>query len=143
MFPLTAVTCLKLWELAMLRGLIVWLLIMALETIHGILRGMYLVPVVGLLTANRIGWPIAVVIVMAVSISCTKWIGLSKTTKLMLLGLIWATLTFVFEVAIGFARGLSGDEIIAEINPLAGGLLIYSLIVILFAPWLAVRMRGL
>jgi hypothetical protein len=126
----------------MLRGLTVWALIMVLETIHGILRGMYLVPVVGLLAANRIGWPIAVVIVMAVSTSCAKWIGFSDTSKLILLGVFWATLTFVFEVVIGFARGLSCDEIIANINPVAGGLLLYSLIVMLFAPWLAVKIRG-
>jgi hypothetical protein len=125
----------------MLRGLIVWVLIMAIETVHGILRGMFLVPIVGQLVANWIGWSIAVVIVMGVSVSCAKWIGLSETNKLIVLGIFWATLTFVFEVAIGFARGMSSYEIIAEINPLAGGLLIYSLIVMLFAPWLAVKIR--
>jgi hypothetical protein len=143
MFPLTAVTCLKLWELAMLRGLTVWLLIMALETVHGILRGMFLVPITGQVTANRVGWPIAAVIVMGISVACAKWIGLYDIKKLILLGLFWAMLTFIFELAIGFARGLSGYEIIAEINPLAGGLLIYSLIVMLFAPWLATKIRGM
>jgi hypothetical protein len=127
----------------MLRGLIVWVLIMALETIHGIMRGMFLVPVVGQLAANRIGWPIAVVIVMSISVACTKWIGLNDIKKLIMLGVCWAMLTFFFELAIGFARGMSGYEIIAEINPLAGGLLIYSLIVMLFAPWLAVKIRGM
>jgi hypothetical protein len=123
----------------MLRGLIVWLLIMLLETVHGILRGMFLVPLVGLLAANRIGWPIAAVIVMGVSTFCAKWVGLFNTSKLILLGFLWTMLTLIFELAVGFARGLSGDEIIAEINPLAGGLLIYSIIVIFVAPWLAAK----
>ena len=127
----------------MLRGLTVWVLIMALETVHGILRGMYLVPLVGQVIANRIGWPIAAVIVLGISVTCAKWVGVHITSKLILLGLCWAMLTFIFELAIGFARGMSGDEIIAEINPLAGGLLIYSLIVMLFAPWLATKIRGI
>ncbi len=127
----------------MLRGLTVWLLIMALETVHGILRGMFLMPLVGQITANRIGWPIAAVIVMGISVFCAKWVGLHDTKKLILLGLMWAVLTFIFELAIGFARGLNSGEIVAEINPFSGGLLIYSLIVIFFAPWLAAKMKGL
>ena len=49
----------------MVRGLLVWLLIMLAETIHGILRGLLLVPLVGETAAGRIGWPMGVVLVMA------------------------------------------------------------------------------
>jgi hypothetical protein len=126
----------------MARGLAVWLLIMLAETAHGILRGLFLVPRVGEVVAGRIGWPIGLVIVLGIAILCARWVGLKERRALLGLGLIWMVLTFCFEIAIGFARGLSNAAMFAEINPLAGGLMVYSLVVMLFAPLIATRLRS-
>ena len=127
----------------MARGIVVFVLIMVVETVHGILRGLFLVPRVGEVMAGRIGWPIGVVIVFGVALLTIRWTGLSKRRALLGLGLIWMVLTLCFEVAIGYARGLSNEAILAEINPFSGGLMIYSLAVMLFAPLAAARIRGL
>ncbi|WP_373502443.1 hypothetical protein [Aestuariivirga sp.] len=127
----------------MVRGLLVWLLIMLVETIHGILRGWLLVPLAGDAAAGRIGWPVGVIIVTAISLMMVRWTGLTRRRDLLLLGVLWAVLTFAFEVMIGVLRGLGTVDILAAINPLAGGLMLYSLTVMLLAPLLAAWLRGI
>lgn len=127
----------------MARGLTVWFLIMAIEIVHGILRGQFLVPQVGAVAAERIGWPIGLAIVFGISLLTIRWIGLGGRRALLGLGVIWMVLTFCFEIAIGYARGLSTDAILTVINPLSGGLMVYSLLVMLLAPLMAARIRGL
>lgn len=126
----------------MLRGLLVWLAIMLAETVHGVLRGLFLVPRVGETMASRIGWPIAAVIVLAMAWALIGWTGLKDRKSLLQLGALWAILTFVFEIAIGLLRGHGAPRIWAGINPLDGGLMLYSLVVMAAAPWAAAQFRA-
>lgn len=127
----------------MSRGLAVWLVIMLVETLHGLLRGLLLVPRVGEDMAGRIGWPIGLVIVLGISITLAPWIAVRDTSALLCLGGLWALLTLIFEVTIGLLRGFDVPRVLAELNPLAGGLAIYNLAVMFLAPLLAARLRGL
>lgn len=127
----------------MSRGLAVWLVIMLVETLHGLLRGLLLVPRVGEDMAGRIGWPIGLVIVLGISIALAPWMATRDTSALLRLGGLWALLTLVFEITIGLLRGFDVPHMLAEFNPLAGGLAIYSLAVMFLAPLLAARLRGL
>lgn len=47
----------------LLRALAVWLIIIFAETLHGILRGLFLVPAVGEIRANQIGMPVGALII--------------------------------------------------------------------------------
>ncbi len=127
----------------MSRGLAVWLFIMLVETLHGLLRGLLLVPRVGEEAAGQIGWPIGLVIVLGISIALAPWMAIRDTSALLRLGGLWAVLTLIFELTIGLLRGLDLPRLLAELNPLAGGLTIYSLAVMFLAPLLAARLRGL
>jgi hypothetical protein len=127
----------------MVRGVLVWLLIMSLETVHGTLRGLFLVPRVGPETASRIGWPVGLVIVYITAWATARFVDLRGTGALLGLGGVWAALTFAFEVGIGYARGLDRAAILAEINPLSGGLMAYSVAAMFLAPLVAARLRGL
>lgn len=126
----------------MTRGLAVWLIIMAAETLHGVLRGLLLVPVTGEAMAARIGWPIGAMLVLGLATALIRWTGLKELRSLLFLGLAWAALTLGFEIGIGILRGLEPVQIAAEINPLSGGLLVYSLIIVALAPLAAARLRG-
>ena len=127
----------------MSRGLAVWLFIMLVETLHGLLRGLLLVPRVGEETAGRIGWPIGLVIVLGISIALAPWMAIRDTSALLRLGGLWAVLTLILELTIGLLRGLDLPRLLAELNPLAGGLTIYSLAVMFLVPLVAARLRGL
>jgi hypothetical protein len=125
----------------MSRGILVFLFIMALETVHGILRGLFLVPQIGETMSGRIGWPVGVLIVLGLSTILIDWTVLSCRSDLLRLGVIWAGLTAAFEIAIGLLRGLDASRVWSEINPLDGGLMLYSLAVMLFAPVIGSRLR--
>lgn len=124
------------------RGLLVFLLIMAVETVHGVLRGLFLSPRVGEEMAAKIGWPVGLILVMLIAILTIKWVGLKDSRTLLALGTIWAVLTAAFEIMIGLLRGMGTPEIMAELNPLSGTIA-YSAAVMFIAPWLAARLRGL
>lgn len=124
------------------RGLAVWLLIMLAETAHGVLRGLFLVPLAGERAAGLIGWPVGMAIVFGVSLLAIRWTGLDSARRLLGLGAAWAVLTMIFEAGIGVLRGMDAAQILAAFNPLSGTVL-YSAAVMLAAPWLAARLRGL
>ena len=126
----------------MLRGVVVWCAFMAIETVHGILRGIFLVPRVGLDLSNKIGCPIAAFIVFGVTVLTIRWIGLAGTNALLALGALWAALTLIFEIGIGLLRGLDAGQLAHEINPFSGGLLVYSLLVVFLSPYFALKLRG-
>ena len=126
----------------MARGLLVFLLIMAVETVHGVLRGLFLAPRMGEAMAAKIGWPVGLILVLLIAVLTIRWIGLRDGRSLLTLGIIWAVLTAGFEVMIGVLRGMGTPEIMAELNPLSGTIP-YSAAVMLLAPWLAAKLRGL
>jgi hypothetical protein len=126
---------------AIIHGLLAWLVIMALETVHGVLREILLVPRVGPETAGRIGWPIGLIIVIVTAWALARWIGLRDTRDLVKLGTIWAILTLGFESGIGLLRGIPLTATIGGLNPFSGSLLPLSLAVMLVAPLIAARLK--
>jgi hypothetical protein len=126
----------------MVRGLLVFLGIMAVETVHGVLRGLFLVPRVGEDMASWLGWPAGMVIVLLISTLAIGWTGIRTRSGLLRLGAVWAVLTIAFEVMIGFLRGMGAAEVLAAFNPLAGTIL-YSAAVMFLAPLAAARLRGI
>jgi hypothetical protein len=126
----------------MVRGLLVFLGIMAVETVHGVLRGLFLVPRVGEDMASWLGWPAGMVIVLLISTLAIGWTGIRTRSALLRLGAVWAVLTIAFEVMIGFLRGMGAAEVLAAFNPLAGTIL-YSAAVMFLAPLAAARLRGI
>lgn len=125
----------------MRRGLLVWFLIMAAETLNGTLREIFLVPRMGAEMASRVGWPFGLLIVIGVATLCARWVGLRDTRRLLLLGALWAVLAVAFEVFIGWLRGYDGAAILRDLNPFAGGLVPYSALVMFLAPLIAARIR--
>jgi hypothetical protein len=126
----------------MARGLLVFVLIMAVETVHGVLRGLFLVPRLGEDMAARIGWPVGLFLVLLIAWATIRWIGPRDRRSLFGLGALWAVLTIAFEVMIGILRGMAMPEIMAELHPLTGTIP-YSAGVMFIAPWAAARLRGL
>lgn len=123
------------------RGLLVWLLIMLLETAHGMLRGVFLVPRIGADEAGRVGWPVAALLVLAIAAMTLRWTGLTGRASLLRLGAVWAALTVMFELLIGALRGLDSEELVAALNPLTGSI-VWSAAVMLIAPLAASALRG-
>ena len=68
------------------RGLLIWFVIMLVETLHGALRGALVVPRIGATAAERVGWPVAAVLVLVISVLLIRWTGIRGTAPLLRLG---------------------------------------------------------
>jgi hypothetical protein len=126
----------------MTRGLLVFLGIMAAETVHGVLRGLFLVPRVGEEMASWLGWPAGLLIVLLISTLAIGWTGIRTRSGLLRLGVAWAVLAIGFEVTIGFLRGMEALDVLAALNPLTGTIA-YSAAAMFIAPLMAARLRGI
>ena len=122
------------------RALVIWLLLMLVETLHGILRGLLLVPVIGQLLANQIGVAIGSLLILLVTLFTIKWIGAVRISELLIVGMIWVLLTLAFEGGLGYAVG-GWDRVLMDYDPRQGGLMPLGLLMMFFSPLIAHRLR--
>jgi hypothetical protein len=83
--------------MVLVRAFLVWLVIIAAETVHGIL----LVPIVGDLPARQIDILIGSLMIFAVAYLFIRWIAARTTLQLLGVGLLWVVLTVLFELGLG------------------------------------------
>ena len=81
-------------------------------------------------------------IILAIAYFTMRWIGAQRPNELLLVGLIWLVLTMTFEFLFGrFVAGLSWEWIASDFNLLAGGLMLLGLLVLIFSPMIASKLR--
>lgn len=125
-----------------LRAFAVWLVIIAVETVHGILRTMLLVPLVGDLPARQIGVLVGSALIFAVCFLCIRWIAATTKTYLLGVGLLWSVLTVLFEIGLGrFVLNLPWDRITENYDLTAGGFMVLGLVFLALSPLLASSLR--
>jgi hypothetical protein len=126
------------------RALTVWLLIIVAETVHGVLRGLFLVPVVGDLRARQIGVAIGSLIILAVAAATIRWLGAKTRSELLAVGAVWLALTLAFEFLFGrYVAGASWDRLLSDYDPTRGGFLGLGMLVLALSPLIAAKLRGL
>ncbi len=126
------------------RGFLVWLVIIVAEIIHGVARSIVLVPSFGEFRSNQIGVLTGSIIILAIAFAFVKWLGATRKSDLLLIGLIWFVLTLAFEVIFGrFVMGFSWQRLASDYNIAAGGLLPFGLIVLGLSPLIAGKVRGI
>lgn len=128
----------------LMRALGVWLIIIAAETLHGILRAFFLVPVLGEMRSARVGMPVGALIILLITLLLVEWTRARRVGELLGVGALWTVLTFFFEVLIGlYGRGYSWGRILAEYNLYDGGLMSIGLAFMFVCPLVAARLRGI
>ncbi len=130
--------------MVLLRALLVWLLIVFAEIVHGIVRGVFLVPHVGQFRAGQIGVFTGSAIILIIAIVFARWIRGRSIPQLLGVGFVWLVLMIGFEIAFGrFVVGASWERIGSDYNILKGGLMPIGMIILMVAPVVAARVRGL
>jgi hypothetical protein len=125
-----------------IRSVAIWLLIICAEILHGILRAILLVPLVGELRSNQIGVFTGSAIIIVIACLTIRWIGATRTAELLAVGFLWLLLTAAFEVLFGrFVMGLSWQRIGSDYNVLHGGLLPLGLLLLFFSPMIAAKLH--
>jgi len=123
------------------RALLVWLLMMVIETIHGVLRNLLLVPLVGDLRARQFGVFIGSALILGIAVLLIDWIRPSSVRELLVIGAMWLALTLAFEFGLGHALGRPWNALLSDYDLSRGGLLSIGMVVLALSPWLAARIR--
>jgi hypothetical protein len=125
-----------------LRALVVWLVIIAVETVHGILRTLLLVPMMGDFPARQVSVFTGSLLIFGVTFLFIKWIAARTRLELLVVGTIWVLLTILFEISLGrLLLDLSWDRITEDYNITRGGLLGFGLLFMAVSPLLAAWLR--
>ncbi|HSK70654.1 MAG TPA: hypothetical protein VK892_03080 [Pyrinomonadaceae bacterium] len=127
----------------LLRGFLVWLVIVFAESVHGTLRQMFLAPIVGDFTARRIAFFVGMLLIFLIACLFIRWIRAENAKQLLVIGLMWAILTLLFEFGLGiFVLNYSRERMLEDYDVSRGGLMGFGLLFMVFAPFLAARLRG-
>jgi hypothetical protein len=121
---------------------VVWLLLMAAESIQGALRAIVLVPIAGDFRARQIGAITGSFIVLALACLLIDWVGARGPGRLLAVGLFWLVLTLGFEFGLGrYGFGYSWQHILEDYDIRRGGLLAFGMVVLTLSPMIAVWLR--
>lgn len=125
-----------------IRAIAVWLLIIVVETINGILRQLFIIPLIGDLPARQLGVFVGSLCILLIAWASYGWVGARNFIDQMIVGFIWVLLMVIFEISLGLGLGYSFSRIASDYNLLEGGFMLFGLLILLFAPFLASRVRG-
>ena len=127
----------------LLRAVGIWLTLVTVESIHGVMRRLFLEPQLGDLPARQVSVFTGAVLIGLVLWFTLKWLGRQSARRWWTLGLLWLAVTLAFEIGLGRAAGMAWDRIALDFDPRRGGLLAFGMLVILVAPRLLAQRRGL
>src|ERR687884_81495 len=97
------------------RGIAVWLVLIFAETLHGAARRIILEPYVGDLRARQVGVFTGSIIFFSIAFASVQWIGASRASQLLGVGVLWLGLTMAFEVCFGrFVLGYSWRQVASD-----------------------------
>ena len=95
------------------KALVTWLLIVLAESIHGTIRQLFIAPALGGLQARQVGVIIGSAIIFLIAMTCIRWIGSISFGESFRVGLLWVTLTVIFEFSLG-APGYSQERMLSD-----------------------------
>jgi hypothetical protein len=124
------------------RALAVWLILLVVESVHGIIRRVILEPWVGDFPARQISVFTGSLLILIVTYLFIDWIGAKTQRRLALVGMLWVLLTLAFEVGAGrIILKYSWERVLSDFNIAEGGLLAIGMLIMGFAPRIAASHR--
>ncbi len=126
------------------RAVAVWLVIIAVESIHGTLRQLLLVPAIGDFPARRVAVFSGTLLIFLVTLVTVRWLSARSRRSLLAVGGLWVALTIAFELVLGrMVFGYDWSRLIEDYDLSRGGLMGLGLIAMLFMPIVVAHIRRL
>jgi hypothetical protein len=119
----------------------VWILIMLAETGNGVVRELFIAPVIGGMRARQLGVLVGCVIIFIIAWLTERWMNATTLRQQLTTGAFWVALTLVFELSLGRATGMGWGRILSDYNPARGGLMLAGLAFMFMTPWLTRKLR--
>ncbi|NOT46826.1 MAG: hypothetical protein HOP17_03625 [Acidobacteria bacterium] len=118
-----------------------WLVIIFVESLHGIARTMILEPVVGDFPARQVSTLVGAALVVAITFIFVRWLKGSQVIDFICVGVIWVALTVIVEIVLGrMVMNLSWERIASDYDLVSGGLMPLGLLVMLLSPLTLAKM---
>lgn len=134
----------RTWEMAYLRAIAVWLVIVFFESLHGTARRFLIEPYLGDFRSRQIAVFTGSLIIFTITFLFIRWIRAEGVRQLAGIGVLWVVMIVIFEIALGrLVLDFSWGRIAADYNLFEGGLMGIGLIFMACCPYLAARVRGL
>jgi hypothetical protein len=124
-----------------LRALLVWLLIVAAESVQGGLRRMLFDPDVEFVV-RQVSVLTGALVIFAITWACIRWLRIRSAVGALGVGMLWVALTLAFEIVVGRALGLSWARIASDYDLLHGGLMPLGLLAMALTPWAVRRLEA-
>lgn len=125
------------------RALAVLLVIIFAESVHGTLRQLFLAPLIGDFAARRIAFFVAILLIFLITYFSIRWISAPNVKSLLAVGLMWTILMTLFEFGLGIlVMNYSWERMFEDYDLSRGGLMGFGLLFMVFAPWLAAKLRS-
>ena len=123
------------------RAMLVWLIIVFAESLHGTARRLLLEPSLGDLRARQVSVFTGSLIILAIAVLCIRWIRATTISQCIVIGILWVLLTIGFEIGLGLLLGYSWERIAADYKIQEGGLMAIGLVFMALTPLLAAKIR--
>jgi hypothetical protein len=126
----------------LVRGFLIWLVLIAAESVHGVARALWLVPVVGDFPSRQIGVLTGTLINATIAVLCIRWIRPCRVSEAIGVGLEWIVLTVTFEVVFGRrVVHASWARLWSDYDLTHGGLLGVGVVTLGLVPLFAAKIR--
>jgi hypothetical protein len=112
------------------------MVIMLAETAHGAVRELFIAPVIGGLRARQLGVFVGCALIFIIAWLMARWLNARTRREQLIVGGFWVALTVIFELALGRAMDASWSRILADYNPVRGGLMLLGLAFMFCTPML-------
>lgn len=124
-----------------LRTLAVWFLILLGAIANGGLREAVLLPRLGTTLAFLLSGVLLALLILAITLGCVRWLSVRNPAQALRTGAFWLLLTLCFEFGFGLVQGKPWPELLQAYTFQDGNLWPLVLLVTLFAPLIALRIR--
>lgn len=125
----------------LIRALLIWLLLMAAETVQGAARH-WLFAAGSDLLIRQISVFSGALIMFLIAWACEPALRIRSTGAALAVGALWVALTLLFEIGLGYELGLSWTRIASDYDLVHGGLMPIGLLIMALTPWLVRRLRS-
>ena len=123
------------------RALAIWLVIIVAETVHGIVRQLFIAPALGDLPARQLGVFVGSALIMLIAWLTARWLNATTLKAQLQVGVLWTALIVIFEIGLGAMLGYSRERMLADYDVTRGGLMGFGLLFVLLAPTLAAKLH--
>lgn len=145
--PAKVAACLRAFptgnSMRILPSLVIWALILLGAIANGGLREAVLLPRLGTTPAYLLSGVLLALLILTVTLGCIRWLGVHNASQALRTGAFWLLLTLCFEFGFGLlVQGRPWSDLLQAYTFQDGNLWPLVLLVTLFAPLIAVRIRG-